>query len=223
MPQAAVSGHRVYAELRRALLRGDLHAGDRMVENDLAATLQVSRTPVREALRRLEGDGLVRRLDNGSVVVAVVDDDDIDELAAVRAEIDTLAARQAMERATDDDWARLAALADDLAAVTPGDADRHHDAHQAFHRALFAVAFRPRMLAVLDNHVLQHLELTQMLGPVPAPDPAGSADRHRELLAALRSGERARAEEVARAHARLNTPAAHEMLQRSRRSAGAGT
>lgn len=155
MPKSAVSGHRVYTELRRALLRGELTSGDPLVETDLAASLELSRTPVREALRRLEGDGFVRRQANGSVIVAALEDEDI---AALRVEVDTLAARLATQSATEEQWEHLAQLAAAIGAVTPGDAESHHRAHQQFHRALFAIAFRPRMLHVLENHVLQHIE-----------------------------------------------------------------
>jgi DNA-binding GntR family transcriptional regulator len=178
---------------------------------------------VREALRRLEGDGLVRRQGNGSVVVMALEDEDIDDIAVLRVEVDTLAARLAMQRATADQWEHLSLLATAIGRAAPGDAEAHHDAHQAFHRALFAIAFRPRMLAVLENHVLQHLELTQLVGPVPVARPADSERRHRQLLEALRSGDRRHAERLARAHAGLNAPVAREIARTRRRGAANGS
>jgi DNA-binding GntR family transcriptional regulator len=211
MPRIAEAGQHVYEHLRRALLVGELVAGDRLVETELAETLGVSRTPVREALRRLEGDGFVQRDGPRGVVALGIEPEDIDDIALVRVEIDTLAARLARQRATPEQWEDMASIVERML-----DAEDSHELdalHRNFHRAIFAAAFRPRMLAVLENHVLQHLEVTRIATRLPA-SPRHMHRQHRELLDVLTGDDDASAEALARAHAGLNARQIRRIVER---------
>lgn len=86
---------RVYAELRAKLLRGDLPIGQRLIEQQLAADFETSRTPVREALRRLEGDGHVVRDPAGGLCPAVPSVRSMRELYDVRLALEELMVRRA--------------------------------------------------------------------------------------------------------------------------------
>src|SRR3954451_6389994 len=93
--RAATRGDRVYLQLRERLLRGDLPVGRRLVEQQLAAEVQTSRTPVREALRRLEGDGHIVRGPGGGLSPSAPSVKSMRELYEVRVAIEELAARRA--------------------------------------------------------------------------------------------------------------------------------
>ncbi|MGQ0525186.1 MAG: GntR family transcriptional regulator [Betaproteobacteria bacterium] len=93
-PKTSLS-EEAYAEIRRALLRGDLEPGQRLSEPELALKFKTSRSPVREALMRLEHEGFVERLANGRLRVAMLNVSDLEQLYVVRATLEGLAARLA--------------------------------------------------------------------------------------------------------------------------------
>ena len=132
---------RVYAELRERLLRGDLPVGRRLVEQQLAAEFNTSRTPVREALRRLEGDGHITRDPGGGMCPRAPSVKSMRELYEVRVAIEELVARRAASsgdrgriEAIEQDWRALDA-AWHSARVVPRGPDFVH-ADEGFHRAL---------------------------------------------------------------------------------------
>lgn len=92
----------VRESLRRAILRGDLGGGSRLIQGDLATTLNVSTTPVREALRDLATEGLITLDRHRGGVVRELNWDDMEEINLVRQALDPLALRLACERITDE-------------------------------------------------------------------------------------------------------------------------
>src|SRR5699024_8545257 len=108
------ASERAYAQLLDEIQSGALPAGAVLAEMEQAARLHVSRTPLREALRRLVADGLVVQQSPRVTVVAPIDADDIRALFEMRRALEESAARIAAERG---DTARFRELADELAAV----------------------------------------------------------------------------------------------------------
>ena len=106
----ASGGQLVYTELRRRILELELEPGQRLYEPELAAELQVSRTPLREALRLLLAEDLLDQLPTGGMVVRPLSTEDIEELYGVRAALEGLMAAEAARRVTDADARRLADL-----------------------------------------------------------------------------------------------------------------
>lgn len=111
------SADAVHAALQEAVVSGRVTPGTRLTEEDLARAFNVSRTPVREALSRLEAEHVIRRGDRGMLVVAEVTAADIIETDAVRQAIDGLAARLASEVARPRDVDQLRWLNAELARV----------------------------------------------------------------------------------------------------------
>jgi|SoimicmetaTmtLAB_FD_contig_51_1884328_length_1768_multi_2_in_0_out_0_1 DNA-binding GntR family transcriptional regulator len=104
---ALVGGRRTAHEfvresLRRAILRGDLSGGSRLIQGDLATTLNVSTTPVREALRDLATEGLITLDRHRGGIVRELNWDDMEEINLVRKQLDPLTTRLACERLTED-------------------------------------------------------------------------------------------------------------------------
>ena len=102
-------GHsqRAYVEIRRAIVEGRYRPGQRLVEQRISEEFELSRTPVREALRRLESEGLVRTERNRGAVVRDVTAADVVDLYELRASLEALAAQRAAQRATPGDIADL--------------------------------------------------------------------------------------------------------------------
>src|SRR5262245_45829111 len=112
----------VYEWLRRAVMDDVLPGGSHLTEAGLAARLDVSRTPVREALGRLESDGLAVRSPAGGLVVTETGPDDLGDLGLLRIEVDGLAARLAAARGTPEQWDEVMARVDRLLEA-PDDAE----------------------------------------------------------------------------------------------------
>lgn len=128
-----------YGLILQAIDRGELRPGDRLVESDLAERFGMSRTPVREALQRLETQSLLER-DGRSLIVAALDHNQMSELYAVRRELEALAARLAARHATDEEVRVLRemvaeddALVDDPQALSRANRRFHEQIHLASH------------------------------------------------------------------------------------------
>ena len=110
-PSAGTAYHRI----RRAIVEGDYRPGERLVEQRVAEDLNLSRTPVREALRMLEAEGLVRIEPNRGAAVRLLSVDGINDLYELRARLESYAAELAAERATIEQRDRLCVARDGFA------------------------------------------------------------------------------------------------------------
>lgn len=200
MPRAADVA---YAELRRMILSGDAAAGARLGEAELAETLGLSRTPVREALQRLNSDGLVEVLPHRGARVVRWSTEDLEEIFELRGLMEPYAAARAARRGVPAEALReLAACCDAMeAAAAEGDFQALAQLNDRFHGEVIALSGNRRLPALLKSVV--HAPL--VLGTFRRYDDAAlrrSMGHHRELVSALRAGDPAWAEAVMRAHIR---------------------
>jgi DNA-binding GntR family transcriptional regulator len=198
LPQAAtvhVYDH-VYRLVRHALIARTIKPGTRVIEAELAARLQVSRTPVRDALRRLEADGLLQRVGGGGLMARSVEPHELDDIFRVRTELDRLAAALACERAGPGAWERLRDQARALGPVAADAGFGSYDfsqAHTAFHSAVYQLAFAPRVATMLQDRVLSLVEVAGELSYVGDGVDEPVVAEHLDLVEALASGDPARA------------------------------
>ncbi|MBE1537962.1 GntR family transcriptional regulator [Actinomadura algeriensis] len=196
----------VYRRLRELIVAGEYAPGERLTEATVGAALAAGRTPIREALRRLESDGLVRGVGRG-VVVRGYGTDELAHAYAVRAALETLTARLAADR-----WtagliapAALAGLERDaelLERVTAdGDLDRAIELNRRFHRGVAELAGNPVALETLDR-LWDRIVVSTRASLVPPARPDAVADEHRRLLRAITDGDRAAAGRIADDHVR---------------------
>ncbi len=145
-----------YARIRSGITGAEWGPGAPLREADLAALCGVSRTPVREALRRLEAEYLIRRNDGARSFVADWSADDVAEMFALRALLEGHAAARAATRIDGAALAELERLNRDVAsAVESGDSDAFLTANRAFHAILLESAQSPRLAAMLTALVEQ--------------------------------------------------------------------
>jgi DNA-binding GntR family transcriptional regulator len=116
-PARNTGAHFVYAELKRQILSLELKPGERIFEPAMAASLKVSRTPLREAMRRLISENLLEQQPTGAVLVPNLDEAVISELYEVRAAMESLMARNACIKATPSDIEALRGILARNAAV----------------------------------------------------------------------------------------------------------
>ncbi|WP_067822968.1 GntR family transcriptional regulator [Actinomadura kijaniata] len=211
MPRAADVA---YAELRRMILSGDVAAGSRLGEAELAGTLGLSRTPVREALQRLDADGLVEVLPHRGARVVRWTAADLAEIFELRGLLEPYAAARAARRGVPADALdELAACCEAMeAAAAEGDFRRVAELNDRFHGRVIALSGNGRLPAMLTSVV--HAPL--VLDTFRRYDAAAldrSMHHHRELVAALRAGDPVWAEAVMRSHIRA---AADHLIERVR-------
>ena len=195
-----------YGALRSAILEGRRAPGERLGEIEVAAELGLSRTPVREALRRLGSEGLVDLLPNRGGRVRSWTADDLDETYELRAALEGLGARRAARRITGDQLDRLAALADEMVTVDPslghrppGDFADLAARNAEFHALIVQAAGSGRLGETLKGVVQVPLVLRTYQRYTPEAL-ARSHAHHHEIVDALRAGDGTWAESVMRSH-----------------------
>jgi DNA-binding GntR family transcriptional regulator len=189
----------LYNLLREAILSGELGPGERLVEDAIAREAKVSRTPVREALHRLESDGLVQPSSQGMVVTAH-SEDELYDLCVARLGIEGLVARLAAGARTELDVANFEHIIEETRVATDlADVPRLVELNHAFHEAVWR-AGRNRYLAS---------ELRLLRGLIERLQPTTLSVRSRQLQAyrehvdladAVGHGDAASAESIARGH-----------------------
>ncbi|MEM7171812.1 MAG: GntR family transcriptional regulator [Pseudomonadota bacterium] len=189
----------VREEIRGAIQSGRYKPGERIREAEVADWLKVSRTPVREALRRLESEGLLTFESWRGVVVADLDRQQISELYAMREVLEGAAARLAA-RHIDEGEIELLDLLLERADETAG-ADELAAVNRQFHETIYAAAhnrYLVQTLAQLRN-ALALLRGTTFSIPGRA---AAAAEEHRVIVSAIRERDPDKAEAAARSHIR---------------------
>ncbi len=142
---------RVYERLRDAIVSGSLAADTALVQEQLAATLGVSRTPVRDALSRLAHDDLVTWLPGSGYLVNALQSSDVAEVYQVRQALETLALRLACGRHDQAQLARLTAAIEDMDAADPADAAAQFELNRKFHISLIEPCGNDLLLRMLDG------------------------------------------------------------------------
>jgi DNA-binding GntR family transcriptional regulator len=199
--QAASVVSLAYDRIRALILSGDVAPGTRLGQVDLAERLGVSRTPVREALRRLTGEGLVDFEDQRGFRVAALALDDVVRRLEVRLLLEPGAARMAAERRTDDDIAALAeAIARERRARSALDI---HDASRDFHVRVATATQNPEMVTTLEGLWLVEVgrRLLSRRQAAPRWQDADVAE-HEAILAAITGGDADRAAALMDEHIR---------------------
>ena len=135
--------------LREAILRGVVAGGEPIRQEDVAEQFGVSRGPVREALRQLQGEGLVELRDHRGAVVSELSAEEVTELSDIRIALETLAIRLAVPLMTEEDLRRAEEILD-RADDAPDLADRWGEFNWEFHSALYAPARRPRQMDMME-------------------------------------------------------------------------
>jgi DNA-binding GntR family transcriptional regulator len=194
---------RAYATVRDAIVRGAYAAGARLTEQDLAQTVGVSRTPVREALRRLHAEGLVEFEPNHSAVVAAFDLEDAEEIFELRALLEPISARRAVERATPTIIAQLRALSQqqmlESTRLRAGHLMRISDLNDRFHRLIQTTADSPRLAKTLAGLIEAPLIL-RTFAQYSSAELQRSADQHLELVQAFEARDPIWAHSIMHAH-----------------------
>ena len=142
----------VLAELRRAILVGDLKPNSAIVQGAISEELGVSRVPVREALRILEGEGLVRYAPHHGYSVAELSLEELLEIQRIRELLEPEAIRKTIPLIDENDLMSMGSLLDEMELLgVQGDIGAMNAAHRRFHFVLFNGAKMPRLIRILNQ------------------------------------------------------------------------
>lgn len=188
----------VYESLREAISDGRIAAGERVREEEVARNLGVSRTPVREALQRLQQRGLLVLGAGRGLVVARLSQQQIVELYAMRQILEGSAARFAATHATPAEIAVLYQLQEELKA-TEGDALLHTNLNRQFHQAIYEAAHNRYLLQTLDSLLDSFALLRNTTFRLPHRQ-RNSDEERRRIIAAIEKRDPDLAEKEAREH-----------------------
>lgn len=192
----------VVSSIRDAILSGRLSPGERLSEQDLAKSLKVSRGPIREALDRLERQGLVISHPNGRSYVARLSRQDLEEVYSLRIALETLAVQLASRCATSRALEDLQAVVDAMAAFKNGDLTEQQAAEMdlRFHDALCRASNNKRLYDIWSN-LRPQLHILLLSRNVADPDFRNLAVKtHQAILDAIRARDEERATALMQAH-----------------------
>jgi DNA-binding GntR family transcriptional regulator len=187
-----------YILILEAIDAGDFKPGDRLVESELAERLGVSRTPVREALQRLETQAMLTR-DGRSLIVASLDHNQLAELYTVRSELEGLAARLAARHATPEEVRVLRSMVEEDRALVGGDPRVLSRANKRFHRQIHLASHNRFLVQQLD---LVHRSMALMANTSFAAEGRDQValDEHDQIVAAIEAGQGEAADQALRTH-----------------------
>jgi DNA-binding GntR family transcriptional regulator len=195
--------HEVLESIRKAILFGQLPVGQRLMESEIAEQMGVSRVPVREALQQLEQEGLVVSAPHRGTVVAAVDDDEVDVLYRLRAELEGFALHTAMQRGAANLAVTLQQLVEAMRrAVRAGDLEELAEMDLEFHRQiLFQSGYRilTRVWSSMDGPIRARL-YRAMNGPFYRELIKYTAESHQPSVDAVAAGDCDRAVAALKTH-----------------------
>lgn len=190
----------VLAELRRAIVTGELRPGEQVLQDALAERFGVSRVPLREALKILEGEGQVTYRPHRGYFVAELDLDELREVYRIRDLLESEAIRVAVGQISDDELASVeAAEAEVEDASARGDLVAMTEANRRFHFLLIGAAQMPR-LTRLVRVLWDATDVYRSMYYAETDHRAAVHDEHRQVVEAVRSGDADRAVELLRGH-----------------------
>jgi DNA-binding GntR family transcriptional regulator len=204
---------RIVARLRQAIITGELSQKSRLIEPELARQLNVSRTPLREAIRQLEAEGFVTTVPRFGSFVSEITPQDVEDLYAIRTVIEGLAARQAAENPDPSKRDVLDNILADLAKRT-GDYRQYHEISGRFHDIIVDLSGNRRLQGIYHS-LAQHVSRMRTLSLAVRGRPEISLRGHRRIAGAILGGRGVEAERAMRAH----IEAAYGVLKRTVRSA----
>jgi DNA-binding GntR family transcriptional regulator len=209
---------KVYKYLKSAILLGEFKAGERLIERELADKLHVSRTPIREALLRLETQGFVKTIPRKGVVVMEISQDEILEIFTIVSALEVLAVKliaQKMNEETEQIFRQLIAKIDRVLENQEEDvAEFHMEIKETMHRA----ARSPRLYEMLSD-LSDYIQVFASRGYEIPGRKRKALEEHRDILEAICNREYELAEYLTRIHFE-NAKRAYQAITQEKKSQG---
>lgn len=187
-----------YRHVRHAIRMGVARPGERLVPEEIASSLGMSRMPVREALNRLAAEGLITMRPNRGAVVRNLTEQEIREVFEMRAVLEGLAASMAVQRVSADDLHDLEQLLEKMQRSEASASD-WITVHRQFHERLCSISDAPRLMHQISS-LHSMIEPLMRIWMENSPSVSHVQHVHRDILETLRAGDAAAVETLMRAH-----------------------
>lgn len=190
----------VFENIRAAILNGYLKPGERIIESQIAEEMEVSRTPVREALRRLEIEELVENLPRKGVIVARINDNQIKEIFNIRGALEGLAVRLAIDN-FDDEWINDLQqwITDMEKAIDDGDLNKQVECNTQFHNCILSKSNSPMLIQMVHNFQDKIQRYRQQSLSLEGRPPI-TVSEHKDILAEIKEKNKYGAELFIKKH-----------------------
>jgi len=190
----------VFDAIKEAILTGRLKPGERLMEVQLAEEMGVSRTPVREAIRKLELEGLVVMVPRKGAYVSGLTLKDVTEVFEIRSSLEGLAAALAAERITEEEIKILDKILIDITeASEKGDTETVIKKDMEFHQVLFSASRNERLAQIISNlkEQIDRFRIKSFSNPARVKS---VLSEHKGIIDAVKLGDAENAEKLAKAH-----------------------
>ena len=213
---------RVYRDLRHGIVTGTIRGGTRLIETTLASQMDVSRTPVREALHKLALEGFLYSIPRAGYIVEETSDTDIKDLFTTRTAIEQIAVKWAIEKISVEELQRLEKnLQKTDEVIKTGETESMMDLDAEFHEIIYRAA-RSKSLYRISQTLSDHT-LRFRLACIHIPEIAERARQgHVKIFNALKAGDVGLAEEVVKSHLDTVTIDVLEHQEKMRQAAFVG-
>lgn len=202
----------VFETIRNAIVSGDLKPGERVMEVQMAESLGVSRTPVREAIRKLELEGLIIMLPRKGAYVADLSVKDLTEVMEIRASLEGLAAGLASVRIDAAEIEELEIYALKFHKSIEEDVDVLILRDFEFHEAVFKASRNERLIQ-LNNNLIEQVQRFREMYHKKVNKPKETSKEHYAIVEAISNGDVDRAEKLARVHIENTEKAILKMME----------
>jgi DNA-binding GntR family transcriptional regulator len=208
----------VFEHLREAIIKGKLRPGERLMEMQLADEMGVSRTPVREAIRKLELEGLVIMIPRRGAYVADLSIKDVAETFEIRSALEALAASLAAERITPEEAEEMERILVRIgAAIEEDDMQQLVALDEEYHNLLYKASRNDRLMQILNNlrEQIQRFRVTTLAVPGRV---RGALQEHRNIAEAISERNAELAHQLALEHIENAENALMDWMRRQKES-----
>ncbi|KAB7705620.1 GntR family transcriptional regulator [Bacillus aerolatus] len=191
---------RAYLHLKDLILDGEFKTGDRLVERELAERLNISRTPVREALFRLESQGFVKTVPRKGVIVADISDKEIIEVFTILSSLEVLAAKLAVQKLDDESKSKFLSYIEEVEnrLQEKGEAD-FSNLHSELNYLLYSSAKNSKLYEILSG-LTDYIRAFAKTGYKKSGRPKQSMEEHLGIMKAIVNQEAEMAEYLTKIH-----------------------
>lgn len=199
--------------LRERILKGEYGIGQRLKENQIAQELKVSRTPIREAFKQLEKEGLIQTIPNRGSFALGLTKRDIRDIYSVRATIEVLAVEWAIDRISDDEIEKLHDVLDLMEFYTKKiDSKKVSDLNKVFHETIYNATGSRFLYQILKSYQ-EYVEHTRKATVYCTENLDNILKEHQEIMEAIREKNRAKAVECMTEHLKNSKVRAEQSLK----------
>jgi DNA-binding GntR family transcriptional regulator len=188
-----------YLYLKKMILKGEFKAGDRLIERELAAKLKISRTPIREALFRLESQGFVKTVPRKGVVLSNISVNEVTEVFTILASLEVLAVKLASQRMDQETKTELDQKIKELMEIEENEEENFNFEHIKMNHLINKASKSPKLFEILSG-LIDYIHMAANMGYETPGRRKISLKEHIDIMKALRNQETEMAENLMRIH-----------------------